>query len=226
MLTCMCAHHPFTTCCYHAIFSHATNPKGITAACRQAALGVIQAAVTVQSSPATAVQPSSGPSAPAKEEDHGSSVHPMLAQWLPPAKSQVQTASTAEYLPPQLHQQLLQKAQSQLQALPRITQLCADVAAAALKLTPDSQEQTSHSVMLLQCLGILDGLAHQLKLQTADVVGNPQPKHAEKRVKHTLRGKTHRLSFSLPRGGQADHGAETILPNLSALADTVGDIER
>ena len=80
--------------------------------------------------------------------------------------------------------------------------------------------------MLLQCLGILDGFAHQVKLQTADVVGAPQPQQAEKRLKNTLRGKTHTLSFSLPRAGQADFGAETILPNLSALADAAGVVER
>lgn len=157
------------------------------------------------------------------------SVHPLLAQWLPLSTPTSTSSHPHEDQAVDLHQRVLQQAQTQLQALHCFTQICTKCVATAAKLPAQGNEQKHQWHLLAQYLCIFDTYISQLHFTAEDAVFTDKPKQTHKRVQTHLRGEVHTLSFTLndeDEAGLIIDDATLIQPELLTLARATGEADR
>ena len=156
-------------------------------------------------------------------------VHPLLAQWLPLSIPSSTSSHPQGVQAVDLHQRVLQQAQTQLQALHCFTQLCTNCVGRATKLPAQCTEQKHQWHLLAQHLHIFDTYVSQLHFTAADAVPTDKPNQTHRRVQTQLRGEVHTLSFTLNDEDEAGlniEDATAIQPDLLALTRATGEADR
>lgn len=155
-----------------------------------------------------------------------SNLHSLLTQWLPSPTPTSETAHPHGAQPADLQLQVLQQAQTKLQATQTLMELCLSPAHAAEAQPANSGEQLQQWHLLAQLLGISNMYICQLQFPAMGM--NPAPKH--RHVQTRLRGTVHTLDFSLEEEDSDtdwdDDDAQAVQSILLTFTELTGEADR